>query len=130
VDDLAPDVFEIRVSPQGDLISTSTDPENDNTSCPLYPSLGSVQAPDGVQTISRSELEEIDRLGPLVDLVRCRCYASFNKKVSTRIRVGERSTDQDAVCIQILLHHTAFVLCIARNGFVDAITKTCAYCTL
>ncbi|KAH7235464.1 hypothetical protein BKA59DRAFT_496036 [Fusarium tricinctum] len=52
VDDLEPDIFKIRVSSQGDLISTSTNPEDDNT-----------------RSIPRSKLEELDRLGPLVDLV-------------------------------------------------------------
>ncbi|SCV47181.1 uncharacterized protein FFB14_09669 [Fusarium fujikuroi] len=71
VDDLAPDVFEIRVSPQGDLVSTSTDQKDDNTLCPYHPPLEATERPDGIQTISRSDLEELDRLGPLVDLVRC-----------------------------------------------------------
>ncbi|KAF5018329.1 hypothetical protein F66182_9690 [Fusarium sp. NRRL 66182] len=71
VDGLAPDVFEIRVSPQGDLVSTSTDRDDDNTLCPYYPPLEATERPHGVEAISRSALEELDRLGPLVDLVRC-----------------------------------------------------------
>ncbi|CAJ0547464.1 Ff.00g042180.m01.CDS01 [Fusarium sp. VM40] len=68
VDDLEPDVFELRVSSHGDLISTSTNPEDDNTFCPFYPPLEATGKAD-IQTIPRSKLEELDRLGPLVDLV-------------------------------------------------------------
>ncbi|KAF5710896.1 kinase-like domain-containing protein [Fusarium mundagurra] len=39
IDDLAPDVFEIRISPLGDLVSTSTDQQDDNTRCPYHPPL-------------------------------------------------------------------------------------------
>ncbi|KAH7159710.1 hypothetical protein B0J13DRAFT_580925 [Dactylonectria estremocensis] len=58
VDGLAPDVFEVRVSSQGGFILASTDPEDDNTF-------------SRIQAISSSDLEELNRLGPLVDLVRC-----------------------------------------------------------
>lgn len=71
IDNIAADVFEIRVSPQGDLVSTSTDQKDDNTRCPYHPPLEATERPDGIEAISRSELEELDRLGPLVDLVRC-----------------------------------------------------------
>lgn len=69
-DNLAPDVVKIHVSPQGDLMSVSTDPDDDDTFCPFYPPLALAQHPDGTQVILRSDLEELDRLGPLVDLVR------------------------------------------------------------
>ncbi|KAF5649381.1 kinase-like domain protein [Fusarium sp. NRRL 52700] len=36
IDNLAPDVFEIRVSPQDDLVSTSIDQEDDNIFCPYH----------------------------------------------------------------------------------------------
>lgn len=64
IDHIAPDVFEIQVSPQCDLVSTSTNLEDDNTFCPFYPPLEATQRPDGVQTISRSDLEELDRTRP------------------------------------------------------------------
>ncbi|KAG5664996.1 hypothetical protein KAF25_008730 [Fusarium avenaceum] len=69
VDDLEPDVFEIWVSSHGDLISTSTNPEDDNTRCPFYAPLEAIGKPEDIQAIPRSQLEELDRLGPLVDLV-------------------------------------------------------------
>ncbi|KAF0638699.1 hypothetical protein FPSE5266_20242 [Fusarium pseudograminearum] len=69
VDNLEPDVFEIRVSSQGDLISTSTNPEDDHTFCPFYAPLEEIQKAEDIQVVLRSKLQEIDRLGPLVDLV-------------------------------------------------------------
>ncbi len=69
VDELAPDVYGIYVSNDGELISTFTDPEVDHTSCVYDPPLKDIQLPDGIQTVRRSELEELDRLGPNVDLV-------------------------------------------------------------
>ncbi|KAK6714286.1 hypothetical protein SNK04_005232 [Fusarium graminearum] len=69
IDDLELDVFEIHVSSQGDLISTSTDLEDDNTFCPFYPPLEAIEEPGDIQVVPRSKLQELDRLGPLVDLV-------------------------------------------------------------
>ncbi|KAI9163444.1 CBL-interacting serine/threonine-protein kinase 20 [Paramyrothecium foliicola] len=69
VDSIAPDIFEIHVSPQGDLASMSRDPKDDATFCPFYPPLSATKHPEEIKTISRSELEELDRLGPMVDLV-------------------------------------------------------------
>ncbi|UZP37815.1 hypothetical protein NXS19_005631 [Fusarium pseudograminearum] len=69
IDDLELDVFEIHVSSQGDLISTSTDPEDDNTFCPFYAPLEAIEKPGDIQVVPRSKLQELDRLGPLVDLV-------------------------------------------------------------
>lgn len=86
IDELAPDVFEIRLSPHGDLISVSTDREDDNMFCPFYPPLEVVERPEGIQVISRSELEELDRLGPLVDLVRCVRSAEPSERVSIAVR--------------------------------------------
>jgi hypothetical protein len=68
------DAVQAYFSPEGKLISTSTDPEDDNTYCIYYPSVDELQRVNNtntqrIQTIVRSELEEIDRLGPDVDLV-------------------------------------------------------------
>ncbi|KAI1037010.1 hypothetical protein LB505_011413 [Fusarium chuoi] len=81
IDNIAADVFEIWVSPQGDLVSTSTDQKDDNTRCPYHPPLEATEHPDGIEAISRSELEELDRLGPLVDLVRCLRSSDPDKKL-------------------------------------------------
>ncbi|KAH7240129.1 uncharacterized protein BKA55DRAFT_706620 [Fusarium redolens] len=69
IDNLVPDVFKIRVSPQGVLTSNSTDQKDDNTLCPYRPPLEATERPDGIEVIPRSDLEELDRLGSLVDLI-------------------------------------------------------------
>jgi hypothetical protein len=88
IDNLAPDVFKIRVSPQGDLTSNSTDQKDDNTLCPYRPPLEATERPDGIEVIPRSDLEELDRLGSLVDLVRCLRNPDLDKKVSTSQRLA------------------------------------------
>jgi hypothetical protein len=82
IDTLGPDVTFVHLSPGGDLVSTSTSPDHDQTMCVYYPPLALVQPPDGdVQTIVRTELRELDRLGPNIDLVS---YQTGTKPVSTR----------------------------------------------
>ena len=82
IDDLAPNVYEVHVSPDGDLISISTDPKDDETCCVYYPPLDSIQRPKDVKVVSRSNLKEIDRLGPNVDLVVCPQSSEPTKEVS------------------------------------------------
>ncbi|OIW34675.1 hypothetical protein CONLIGDRAFT_567368 [Coniochaeta ligniaria NRRL 30616] len=69
IDDLGPDVYAITLSPDGDLLSVSTDPEDDETTCVYYPPLQAIVVPDRVKTVLRSDLLELDRLAPNVDLV-------------------------------------------------------------
>lgn len=66
---LCPDVYRIHVSDTGGIISTYTDPKNDQTCCVHYPSLHEALLPEGIQTVRRDELEELERLGPDTDLV-------------------------------------------------------------
>lgn len=90
VDNLEPDVFEIRVSSQGDLISTSTNPEDDNTRCPFYAPLEAIGKAEDIQAISRSQLEEFDRLGPLVDLVTDLQSSKPGEKVGRRLSGAQK----------------------------------------
>ncbi|KAI1137622.1 hypothetical protein F5Y05DRAFT_387755 [Hypoxylon sp. FL0543] len=69
VESLDPGVYAIHVTMEGDLISVSTDPEDDAALCPYQPPLDEIQRPDWVKTILRSELLELDRMTPNVDLV-------------------------------------------------------------
>ncbi|OHF00898.1 hypothetical protein CORC01_03726 [Colletotrichum orchidophilum] len=69
IDTLPPDVYAIHISPDGSLTSMSTDPEDDETTSVYYPPLEELQRPEGIRTIIRSDLKEIDRLSPNVDLV-------------------------------------------------------------
>ncbi|KXH26780.1 hypothetical protein CSAL01_00326 [Colletotrichum salicis] len=83
IDTLPDDVYAIKVSPDGNLTSMSTDPEDDETLCVHYPPLGEIERPEGIRTIVRSELQEIDRLGPDIDLVSYQPHPDDNspKKV-------------------------------------------------
>ncbi|KAM0481942.1 hypothetical protein ACHAPX_003276 [Trichoderma viride] len=69
IDSLGPDVQAIHLSQDGELISVSTKPEDDRTVCVHYPPLQDVQFPKHVKTVLRSDLLELDRFGPDVDLV-------------------------------------------------------------
>lgn len=66
IDSLGTDVYAIYVSQDGGLVSVSTNPEDDQGTCPYYPPLKDFQLPPGVQTILRSDLVELDRLSPNV----------------------------------------------------------------
>ncbi|KAL6898574.1 hypothetical protein GGI43DRAFT_80736 [Trichoderma evansii] len=69
IDTLGPDVYAIHLSQDGELISVSTKPEDDQTTCVYYPPLQDVQRPSHVKTVLRSDLVELDRFGPNIDLV-------------------------------------------------------------
>ncbi|KAJ8129783.1 hypothetical protein O1611_g3847 [Lasiodiplodia mahajangana] len=68
---IAPNVHRIHISNTGEVVSTYTDPENDPTRCVHYPRFSEIPVPEGIRTLRRDELEEIERLGPNADLV---CY--------------------------------------------------------
>ncbi|KAK2589599.1 hypothetical protein QQS21_012722 [Conoideocrella luteorostrata] len=69
IDTLGPDVYEIHLSQDGELVSVSTDPDDDQATCPYYPPLEAFQQFSHVKTVLRSDLLELDRLTPNVDLV-------------------------------------------------------------
>lgn len=71
IDHLPPNVYEIHVSATGELTSMSSDPKDDQTQCVYHPPIDRIERPKDIQTISRSHLQELDRLGPMVDLVVC-----------------------------------------------------------
>lgn len=68
IDALGPEVYAIHLSPEGELISVSTDFKDDEMTCVYYPPLQAVLPSDRVKTVLRSELLELDRLSPNVDL--------------------------------------------------------------
>ncbi|EWY79867.1 hypothetical protein BFJ63_vAg18120 [Fusarium oxysporum f. sp. narcissi] len=68
-DQLSPDIYRIYISHTGEIISTYNDPKDDETCCIHYPSLQDTCLPEGVQIVRRDQLEELERLGPDVDLV-------------------------------------------------------------
>lgn len=69
IDALGPDVYAIHLSQDGDLVSVSANPEDDETTCVYYPPLQAILLPDHVKTVLRSDLLELHRLSPNVDLV-------------------------------------------------------------
>lgn len=69
VDDLGPEVFEIHLSDDGDLLSTSSDPDDDRMQAVNYPLLSNFGNPESVKTVHRRDLRELDRIQPEVDLV-------------------------------------------------------------
>ncbi|ROW05823.1 hypothetical protein VMCG_05134 [Cytospora schulzeri] len=69
IDDAGPGVYAIKVSDKGELLSVSTDFNDDATMCPHYPLLQELHPLDRSKTVMRSRLQELDRLGPNVDLV-------------------------------------------------------------
>lgn len=73
IDQLDADVKLVKFSIEGDLISTSSDPNDDTSYTPLYCSINMI--PDHYRrhgVVSRTELVEVDRLSPCVDLVSYR----------------------------------------------------------
>lgn len=68
--ELDPDVFAITISEQ-DEVTISKDAEDDLTECPHYPALDEVECAQPIQTVCRGQLREMDRFGPMVDLVSC-----------------------------------------------------------
>ena len=81
-------VYRIYVSDNGEIISSYTDPKDDQAYNVHYPSLQDAQLPEGIKTIRRDELEELDRLGPDVDLVAYPiCSTDSSRKVCTHAHV-------------------------------------------
>ena len=72
IDDLAPGVYAIGLSPDGRIVSTSRDPEDDETPSPTYLMLNKMQLPEGVKTILRTEMQELERVIYGVDIVSYR----------------------------------------------------------
>lgn len=69
IDTLPPDVYLIHVTDDGELLSSSTDPKDDETRCPFRPALEQLENPADIKVICRTDLQEMTRLGPMVDLV-------------------------------------------------------------
>ncbi|UKZ83012.1 hypothetical protein TrVFT333_010813 [Trichoderma virens FT-333] len=69
IDTLGPDVYGIHLSQDGELVSVSTNSEDDQGTYVYYPPLQAFQQPSHVKTVLRSHLVELNRFGPNVDLV-------------------------------------------------------------
>lgn len=87
IDKLPPDVYQVHLSPEGDLLSASNDKNDDETRCVFRPPLDTAQLPDDITTVSRTELQEVARLGPNVDLVICRNSTQPHDEVRLHVRM-------------------------------------------
>ena len=67
IDTLPPDVAEVELDEQGELVSTSSNPSHTRSWVPFYPLR--TEFPRRATTLRRRDLNEVDRLGVQVDLV-------------------------------------------------------------
>ncbi|KAB8270902.1 hypothetical protein BDV30DRAFT_228548 [Aspergillus minisclerotigenes] len=67
-DYLSPEVCAVTVDDDGLLAGVSTDPEEDDTPFVAYLPISVVESLGGCRTVQYSKLQEVDRLGPGVDL--------------------------------------------------------------
>ncbi|KAI0101589.1 hypothetical protein GGR51DRAFT_529470 [Nemania sp. FL0031] len=67
-DCLSPKVTAVTVDDDGLLTQVSTDPEEDDTPFIGYRPFSTVESLHGCRTVKHSKLQELDRLGPCVDL--------------------------------------------------------------
>ncbi|KAI1107764.1 hypothetical protein F4804DRAFT_109733 [Jackrogersella minutella] len=86
----SPGIYRVYISQTGEIISTHTDAEDDNTQCSFYPFLHDADLPEGIQTMRRDELEELDRFGSDTDLV---AYPPCSKGSAKRVRHPEVKLD-------------------------------------
>lgn len=66
IDDIPSDTMQIEVGEEGELLKSTTDPDEDPTVIPFYPSQSDY--PAQVQQVRREQLVELDRMGVQVDL--------------------------------------------------------------
>ncbi|GAB0135891.1 hypothetical protein EsDP_00004213 [Epichloe bromicola] len=111
IDHLPPDTYLVHLSPEGDLLSSSNDPEDDETLCPFRPSLDAAQLPPGTMTASRAELQEVARLGPNVDLVVYRNSTRPDDKFAFKYYFLEQhlSLNWHEMCLWCRLKHPNIV---------------------
>jgi hypothetical protein len=89
--ELSPEVLRVYMSHTGDIISKFTNVENDQNYCVHYPSLQDTYLPEGIETVRRDMLEELERLGPDVDLVSCPpCQESPSSKARSQVHTRSR----------------------------------------
>ncbi|KFY71689.1 hypothetical protein V499_08116 [Pseudogymnoascus sp. VKM F-103] len=70
IDQLDPAVHKITVSDEGDIVSISSDPNDEAAWFVHYPRYDPRDVPNGHTTLMRTQMEEVDRVGHSVDMVR------------------------------------------------------------
>jgi len=87
VDDLPADAVLIQVSRDGELLSCSSDIDDDRTMIPFYPSVADF--PRGLRRVRRSDLTEIDRLGVQADLTTYESLPGQIKRVAFKYYLNQ-----------------------------------------
>ncbi|KAJ5372928.1 hypothetical protein N7517_004934 [Penicillium concentricum] len=86
-DYLSPEVRAITVDDDGLLTEISTDPEEDDTMFIAYPPFSLCDSLANCHTVQYSELQELDRLGPFIDLVSYEDESGISQKVVFKFNV-------------------------------------------
>ncbi|KZF24031.1 hypothetical protein L228DRAFT_255352 [Xylona heveae TC161] len=81
IDQLSPNVCVIRVDENGLLVTVSSDPRDDPTFTPEYPRYLTAASLQNYSTVKLSQLSELDRIGPSVDLTSYLDEKGVTKKV-------------------------------------------------
>ncbi|KAJ5714110.1 uncharacterized protein N7483_011291 [Penicillium malachiteum] len=89
-DYLSPEVRSITVDDDGLLIGVSTDSGEDNSPYVAYPPLAICDTLSYCRKIQKSELQELDRLGPFVDLVSYKDEGGTPHKVVFKFNVMDK----------------------------------------
>lgn len=82
IDNLAPDVYAIHISPDGQLVSVSKNQKDDETRCVFRPPLEAMNLSNEIPVVSRLDLVEVDRITANVDVVLCPKSSDPLRKVS------------------------------------------------
>ncbi|TGO10360.1 hypothetical protein BTUL_0137g00170 [Botrytis tulipae] len=89
-DYLSPDVRAVEVDNDGLICGISTDPEEDETVFIAYPPYSTIGSLAGCRTIKYSQLQELDRLAPFVDLSSYKDENQNTRMVAFKFNVLEK----------------------------------------
>lgn len=103
IDSLAPNVYAIEVSKDGELIAVSSNPRDDSTEVPFFPRLQDLRYP-WIRTVTRRELRELDRIRPNLDLVSYRHRKAVFKYSFLDSRLSHQRWDELNILIRLSSH--------------------------
>ncbi|KAF7891363.1 uncharacterized protein EAF02_001688 [Botrytis sinoallii] len=89
-DYLSPEVRAVEVDNDGLICGVSTDPEEDETVFIAYPPYSTIESLAGCRTIKHSQLQELDRLAPFVDLSSYKDENQNTRMVAFKFNVLEK----------------------------------------
>ncbi|KAJ5529410.1 hypothetical protein N7527_002803 [Penicillium freii] len=114
-DYLSPEVRAITVDDDGLLREVSTDPEEEDTMFIAYPPFSLCGSLGDCRTVQYSNLQELDRLGPFVDLTSYEDESGISQKVAFKFNVlcnplGLQTAWDELNILKSLLPHPNIVL--------------------